>query len=119
MEQKLPGPERVVVGAVALRVRADVETQEPGLVPLDPGVRLLQVRAAVPERLDLGPLEDEPRLVGLEDVEVVVRSPVRRDELLARAGLAHVRVLVLTGSGPGDSVSACSPAPKWRNWQTR
>src|SRR5262245_27670313 len=97
MQQELSRSERIVVGAVPLRVRADVETQKPGLVPLDPSVRLLQVRAAIPERLDLGPLEDESRLVGLEDVEVVVRSPVRRDELLARAGLAHVRAPRLDG----------------------
>ena len=60
------------------------QPEEPGLGPLDPGVRLLQVRAAVAEGLDLGPLEHEAGLVGLEDVEVVMRPAVRRDELLAR-----------------------------------
>ena len=43
----------------------------------------------VPERLDLGPLEHQAGLVGLQDLEVVVRPPVRGDEL-AGGGLAHV-----------------------------
>src|SRR6185436_9705088 len=90
MEEELPRPERLVVRAVALSVRADVEPEEPGLGPLDLGVRLLQVRAAVAQGLHLGPLEHEAGLVGLEDLEVVMRPAVRRDELLAAVAVPHV-----------------------------
>src|SRR5262245_16354220 len=97
MHEQLTRPKRVVVGPVALSIRTDVAPEEPRLVALDPRVGFLQVRASVPKSLDLSPLEHEPRLVALQDVERVVSLAVRSDQLLARPGFAHRAVPRLDG----------------------
>ena len=90
MEEELARSGWLVIGPVALRVGTDVKPQEPCLGPLDLGLRLLQVRAAVAQGLHLGPLEHEAGLVGLEDLEVVMRPAIRRDELLAAVAVPQV-----------------------------
>ena len=61
-----------------------------GLV--DVGIQLCQYR--------LGPLEHEAGLVGLEDLEVVMRPAIRCNELLAAVAVPHVSA---PSSGRGDS----------------
>ena len=55
-------------------VGRDVDTEEPGLAVLHPGVGVGQGDPAGPERLHLGALEGDTAFVGLQDV-VVVTGP--------------------------------------------
>ena len=66
---KRPNPDGVLIWR-------QVGTEEPQLAVVDPGIGLLQRRLAVPERLDLGALEDDAALEGLEDVVLVAGAPV-------------------------------------------
>src|SRR4051794_37446360 len=80
-EQQLPDPLRLVVVAVGLRPRRDVDPDQPGLVALDPRVRVAERHLAGPDRLDLRAGQDEAGLERLVDREVVTGPPVEGDRL--------------------------------------
>ena len=49
---------------------------QPDLAVLDPGERVAQLHPPLPEGLDLATDQDDPGLVGVQDVVVVARSTV-------------------------------------------
>jgi len=83
VEEELASALRLVVPAVAGRVRGDVGADEPGLTAVDPGVGLLQAHLAGPDRLDLRAGQDDASLEGVLDAELVARLAVEGDGLLA------------------------------------
>src|SRR5262249_2732777 len=80
-------------------IGADVEADQEQLVAEEAGVGVLQVRAALAERFDLAPREDQTRLVPLVDRVVVERAPVDADVALA----ALRRHPLALSPGPGTS----------------
>ena len=62
-----------------LLIRGDVDAVEPELPVVDPGVGVLELDLAVPQGFDLAADEDDPRLVGVDDVEVVAGALVLGD----------------------------------------
>src|SRR5258708_35183868 len=102
-------------------VGTDVAADQPRLVVVDGRVAVLEVDLGLPERLDLGALQDEPRFVRLEDGVVVERLPGGRDHFL----VGHGRLTSgpdptgpLTSTSRSVSSSPC-PGPKCRDCRTR
>jgi hypothetical protein len=83
VHQELPRPVRLVVGPVAGSVLGDVQADEPRLAVAHLGVRLLERRLALTERLHLGPGQHEAGLDPIEEVEVVPRAAVLDDQLFS------------------------------------
>ena len=81
VEQELAVALGTVVELVALRVLGDRRADEPRLAVADLGVRLGELRAALAERLDLGPRQLQARLDPVEQVVVVPRAAVLGDQL--------------------------------------
>ena len=81
MEEELPFAVWIVVGEVPLRVLGNVQADEVDLAVADVAEGTLKRRLPVPERLDLGAREHEPRLEAVEEVELVTRTPVVDDQL--------------------------------------
>src|SRR5690606_39279910 len=81
MQEEFPRPRGVRVPAAGRVVRADVHPVQPDLAALDAGKGLGQADLAGPDRLDLGPGEDEACLPGLENVVFVQRFFVPGDDL--------------------------------------
>src|SRR5215212_1985103 len=65
-----------------LVVRGDVSADEPELAVTDVRERALELRAALPKRLDLRADENDPRLDALEQVVLVPCLSVLRDHLV-------------------------------------
>jgi ABC-type lipoprotein release transport system permease subunit len=85
VQQQLADAYGVEVSAREL-VRRDVHPVQPCLAVLvDRGVRVLQVAAAVAQRLDLCAFEDDPGLVGVGQDVVVARATVPDHLLVAAA----------------------------------
>src|SRR5215211_1572858 len=87
VQEELARALRLVVVARGL-VRRDVHVAEPDLAVAHLGVGVLQLDAALPDRLHLGPLQHDPRLELLEQVEAEARLPVRGDVARCRLALA-------------------------------
>ena len=88
MEKQLAIAVGVVWLGGRLLVGWDVEPDEPELAVASVGVRPLQDGVPLAQRLDLAAAEREPRLDPLEQVVLVPRAAVVRDQLLA-LGLCH------------------------------
>jgi len=73
-----------VVHPVGLEILGDVAAVEPDLAAVDVGISVFQVRLAIAQALDLGAGQNEPRLDLLEELIVVARAPVARDDLDCR-----------------------------------
>ena len=101
VEEQLAGPLRLVVVAVRLLERRDVGADQPGLVALDPRVGVGQVDLAGPDRLDLGPGQDDPRLERVLDAELVARPSVEGDRRSRPRELAPCRDAAM---GPTDAI---------------
>src|SRR4030095_16402188 len=98
MKQQLSRALWVVGGIRAVVVRGDVASDEPGLSPVDGRVAVLEVHLGFPQRLHLGTPQDEPRLVRLENGEVVESLPVCGDHLLTSHRVDRVLLTSLTWS---------------------
>ena len=90
LEQELARPLGLVVVAVATLELGDVGTDQPRLVALDARVGVRQIRLACPERLDLGPGQDDPGLERLVDREVVSRPAIEGNRLF----IGHEAILL-------------------------
>src|SRR5262249_25598627 len=107
MQQQLAAPRRLVVGVAAVCVLRDVDVVDEDLPALDTRVAVAQVDAALADRLHLRALQDNAGLERLEDVVVVERLPVLRDDslcFLALSELGH-------GSAPPGASRAGSLRP--------
>src|SRR5919198_6219520 len=81
MEQHLAVAVGIVVLDVPLRVLGDVGAHQPHLVPTHVREGALQARPALAERFDLRSHQHESALEALEQLIVVARAPILRDEL--------------------------------------
>ena len=70
-----------------------MELEEPELAVVHPGVGLAELGLALAERLDLGALEDDAGLEGLEEFVLPTGAPVGGDGAVATAVLAGGRPL--------------------------
>ncbi len=84
----------LVVVARGGRIRRDVDVVQPQLAVADQDVAVLELGAAVAQRLHLGPLEHHAGLELVEELEAIARLPVRRD--VARR---HLPLSALLGHG--------------------
>src|SRR5690606_26609636 len=102
VQQQLPLAPRAVVGPGALAVLRYVDVVQPPLVvgQLDEAVH--QRRPALTQRLHLGTREDQAGLVGVDDVVVVPRLLVLRDQL-APFFLSHSAAIFALSGGSGGS----------------
>src|SRR5437763_7006287 len=92
VEQELPRPGRLVVVAVALIVGGDVRVVQPRLAPLDPGVPLPQLDLAGSDRLHFRAGQDQPGLHVFQDVVIVERLAVGRENLVRHRKLYTIRL---------------------------
>src|SRR5680860_421136 len=104
MEQQLPGSLGIVAALAGERVRGDIQADQPGLPVGDVGEGVLDRDLSLPEALDLGALEHEPGLVGVEDLVVVARLAVGCDGLVTHP----LRYFMGSTRDPNSAVS------KWR-----
>jgi len=112
VEEELAGPLRLVVEAIAAGPLGDMSADQPRLAALDPGVRLGQADSAGPDRLDLGPAQDEADLQRVLDRELVAGTAVDGDGPLAGGvGMAGADDLV----APASRVSGGG----WPRWNRR
>src|SRR5207249_1962499 len=71
MEQKLACAERIVIGVVPVRVRANVTVQQPNFAALYHTVVILEIHPSFPGRFDFGSGQHYSSLKFLENVIVV------------------------------------------------
>src|SRR5215475_11687014 len=113
VQQELALTLRVMAELAGGAVRADVDAHQEELVAEEAGVGVLQVDAAVAERLHLAPDERQPRLQALVEMVLVEGPPVDGD--VAVAGLvAHpgeVRNPMSTRWGTGAPALRATPGP--------
>jgi hypothetical protein len=65
-----------VIGDISVGIGVYMSTDEPDLTVTDIGVGFLDIRLAIPDRLDLGSLEGHPRFDLLQDLVVKPRLAV-------------------------------------------
>src|SRR5579875_3621623 len=109
VEQELARALGVVVGARRRPVGRDVDPVEPHLAVPDGGVGVLELGAAVAQRLDLGALEHDAALEALEQVVAEARLTVGGDvagRRLALRSLGHENSFT-----PGRLPGAGRPSP--------
>jgi hypothetical protein len=82
MEQQFATARRLVIGVTATLVRLDMGIQEEHFAVANDTVRVGNARFAAPERLDLGPAQNDAGLERLEEVIVESRALVPRDRNL-------------------------------------
>ena len=63
VEEQFPVPLGIMIVDIALLERIDVEPDQPDLALSEDGVAVLKICISLPERLDLGPLENDSRLI--------------------------------------------------------
>ncbi len=71
VQQQPPGAFGLVLLEARAEVRLNIRAVEKHLAVLDTGKRLVEIGEAAPDRLDLGPLQLDPRLEPVEDVVIV------------------------------------------------
>src|SRR5207302_10572510 len=114
-------PQRLVVGVPAMAVGADVDVVEKHFAALDASEAVAEVHAALADRFDLGPQQDDAGLERLEEMEIVERLPILGDGGLrflafglvhhaARASLAASRTAAIMLSGSATPLPAMSNA---------
>lgn len=81
MHQEFPGPERLMIEPVGGGIGGDMAMDQDHLSVVVDDVGIAQVSLAVPERLDLAPLEYHPRLVPLNKMVTESGLPVIGDDL--------------------------------------
>ena len=102
--------------------RRDVQLEEPQLAAVDPGVRLVELGLALPQRLHLRALQHDPGLERLEELVLPPGAPVRGDHPVAPARLAGGRPLGDLLLRPGHegyegTVQPCSACPATSTWR--
>ncbi len=82
VEQQLSWPARIVVEVLArLFKRRNMHSEKPDLVIIYDRIGILEVGAAIPNRLDFSPGQRYPGFNNLIDVIVVAGAPIRSDDL--------------------------------------
>lgn len=72
MEKEFPTPIRVVVKGACLFVGVDVGIDQPGFLTIYVNISLIDTDLVIAYRLNLGALENQARLKGIQDVEVKI-----------------------------------------------
>ena len=88
VKKKLANSFRIHIGPVRLLVRRNVKAVEPHLSLLYSRESIVEGELAGAERLHLGPLEDHPRFIGIEDFVLVTGLPIPANDVTA-AILVH------------------------------
>src|SRR5438876_689272 len=100
MEQQPARPKWLVVPDVALVVWRDVHIIQPDLAILHARVALAQVHLACPDRFDLGASQGDAGFERLQDLVVVERLAIGREDALRRPlGRRHFARAVLLCRG--------------------
>ena len=86
VQKQLPWTSRLVVVYVSLGVRRYVAVEQPHIAALEPGEGVLNVHVRRPDRLDLRTRENQASLHRLQNIVVVIRSAVHRDDLEVAIG---------------------------------
>ena len=83
---------------VAAGILGDVGVHQPHLAVFRPGVGILEVDPASPDRLDLGAGEDQASLKGILDMVIVIRLAVDGDYFFAHR-LLYQKLMVMSSGG--------------------
>src|SRR3989344_1976804 len=67
VEQEFTFSQRLMIGAIAMRVRPDVHSKKPGFAPLDRTIGVVDVHGTRADRFDFGALQDDSRVKLLEE----------------------------------------------------
>src|SRR5262245_16371449 len=92
VEQQFAGTSRRRIVVAARSVMRDRHSLQPDLAIADMGVRLIQARLAVTQRLDFGSGEDETSLPGFEEVVIVPGPGVSGDRDFFHADVGKIRI---------------------------
>ena len=72
MEKEFPASIWVVVKGAGLFVGVDVGINQPGFLTINVNISLIDADLVVAYRLNLGALENQTRLIGIQDLEVKI-----------------------------------------------